>query len=116
MYESLIVAIIVAIFGGALNILYEKKFADSDFVVTKKLLLNRLGMSAVAGGLVFYGLADAATTSFDLVALAQDFGLTKVADFAAFAVPFAASGYFADDVVDVFWDKMKKKFSPGDVK
>jgi len=107
MYESLIVAIIIAIIGGVLNILYEKMYADKNFALTKQLLLNRLGTAAVAGALVFYGLADAATTNFDVVALAQNFGLTKVADFIAYGVPFVASGYFADDVIDVAVKKIK---------
>jgi len=114
-YESMIVAILVAVFGGFMNILYERKFAGKGFAIDKKLLLNRLGMAAAAGALVFYGLADAASTSLNLVEIVQSFGFAKVADFFAFALPFVASGYFADDVLDVFWDNLKKKLHVGDL-
>lgn len=108
MYNELLVAIAFALGGGGANLLYESKLMLGK--ITKSKIANRLGMAALAGALVFYGLADAASTNLDLVGIAQDFGFDKLADFFAMGIPFVASGYFADDVMDAFWAKIKKKF------
>ena len=110
MYESLIVAILIAVLGGACNILYERHFSKT-LIVTKQLLVKRLGMATLAGGAVFYGMAEPASTSFDVIELINSFGYNKLGDFIAFGIPFAASGYFADDILDVLWDNLKKKFT-----
>lgn len=110
MYDTLIVAILMAILGGVGNILYEKYFADAEFQVTKKLLTNRLGIAAFAGFLVYFGMADApALQNLDLIELAGDFGLLELQTFLAFAVPYAGTGYFADDIVDIAMKKFKKE-------
>ena len=109
MYESIIVAMVLAILGGVANILYEKYFANADFVVTKELLIKRLGTAAFAGFLVFYGMAEPAETALNIAELVQDFGSPEFVSFATFATAMAGSGYFGDDIVDVALNKLKKK-------
>lgn len=109
MYETLIVAVLMAILGGVGNILYEKYYANGTFVLSKELLLKRLGTAAVAGFLLFYGLSEAPQFSYDVVGLANDFGMAELAAFLGFAVQFVMGGYFADDVIDIAIDKFTKK-------
>lgn len=108
MYLELIIALIFALLGGVVNLLYENRLMLGS--ISKSKIMNRLGMAAFAGALVFYGLAEAATTNLDLVGMATEFGFKKLADFLAMGIPFMGTGYFADDVVDAFWAKIKKKF------
>lgn len=111
MYLELIIAILLGITGGAGNILYEKYFTKGNFKITKSLLTKRIGTAVAAAALVFYGLAEPATASFDIVNLVESFSLYKLADFFAYGIPFIASGYFADDVIDVAIDKVKSKIN-----
>ena len=121
-YE-IIVAMLLGVLGGALNVLYEKygPITKEDFVVTKALLANRMGTGVFAALLVFFGLAQAGVnpSSIDVVALAQAFAPADFAAFVGFGAPLLFSGYFGDDVVDVALANMKNKFSkkesPGDL-
>lgn len=109
MYETLMVAVALALFGGLVNILYEKYFSDGTFEMSKQLLLQRFGTAGIAGFLLFNGLSEAPQFSYDVAGIANDFGMAELAAFLGFAVQYVMGGYFADDVVDIAIDKLKKK-------
>lgn len=112
MYIQLLIAALCGSAGGGANLLYEKFMMNGE--ITKAKIVERVGEGVFAASLAFFGLAEFATTSFDVAAIAAEFGWEKVANFAAMSVPFMATGYFADDVIDAFIAKTKKKLGMGE--
>ena len=112
MYAQLGIAALCGVAGGGINLLYEKFMMKGE--LTKAKIMERMGEGAFAAGLAFFGLAEVATSSLDVAAMAAEFGWEKLADFLAMATPFVATGYIADDIIEAFISKMKKKIGMGE--